>query len=84
MAGAILLVYKFNFGRMHGALNKMSDGFWVFFWSLAAVVIITIAGLIYINVSEGDKLQQQKYVKCIESGGSWIPSYRNDAICLRK
>lgn len=85
MAGVTLLVCKSSFGRMLGERNMMSDRFWVFFWSLAAVVIIYIsAGLVYINVSESDKLQQQRYVKCIESGGSWIPSYRNDAICLRK
>ena len=62
----------------------MSDLFWIIFWSLAAAVIITFSGLVYMNVSAGDKLQQERYVKCLESGGSWIPVYRNEAVCLRK
>lgn len=58
--------------------------FWLSIWGIFGVCFMVALGLIYqYNVFQKN-VNKEKYDKCIESGGSWVPSFRADALCLRK
>lgn len=60
------------------------DRYWLTFWLIAAVLlsIMWITGHIYTNKYE--EMMTERYNKCIEVGGSWVPTNKLDAVCLRK
>ena len=62
----------------------LENRFWMYFWTLAAIVIIVAVIVCGYNYNVTSKLYEEMYSKCITENGTWIPTSYNNAICLRK
>ena len=56
--------------------------FWLLIWFMITVVIISLFILIYALANESNKAYYEARKNCIDSGGSWIVTTNNNAVCL--
>lgn len=47
------------------------------------VVLLGIAGLIYLDAQNGKEKNQAQFSQCVENGGTFIKNDRGEPICIK-
>lgn len=63
----------------------VSEGqFWFGFWCITVAGAVLLAIIFSLATIHSNRQYYQAYNECLTAGGSWIPTYGNNAICLKR